>query len=202
MVKIILLLAIAMLIAGTYNALTLPAKIEIYRIVFLHIPSAITSYIAFTVSFIYSISFLRSGSLEKDAIASTSARFGFIMIIIAFLSGAIWAKETWGAYFTWYEIREVIVLLMIFIYTIYFSIRNLVEEKARISALYLIIAYITVPISYISGFFAPLHPRPFEAEFSTEWRLNLILMLMAFALLYASYMLIEKKKIDQKAHKA
>ncbi|NHW88182.1 MAG: cytochrome c biogenesis protein CcsA [Archaeoglobales archaeon] len=201
MFRLILLIAIAMLLFGIYNSFSLPAKIESYRIVFLHVPSAIASYLAFTVSFIYSISFLRNSSPKSDEIASRSAKFGFIMAIVAFISGAIWAKETWGAYFTWYEIREVIVLLMLFIYAVYFSLRNLVEEKARISAIYLIIAYITVPLSYISGFFSPLHPRPFEAEFSPEWRLNLILMIISFALIYASYMLKETRKINQKAHK-
>ncbi|MEM0350848.1 MAG: cytochrome c biogenesis protein CcsA [Archaeoglobaceae archaeon] len=200
MFKLILPIGLLMLAFGIYNALTLPAKIEIYRIAFLHIPSAITSYLAFTVSFFYSISYLRSGDLKKDAMANISAKFGFIMIAIAFLSGAIWAKETWGAYFTWYEIREVIVLLMLFVYAIYFSLRNLVEvDKARISAIYLIIAYLTVPLSYFAAFFSPLHPRPFEVELSAEWRFNLFLMMVAFFLLYASYVLRESEKLKPKS---
>ncbi|MEM4291396.1 MAG: cytochrome c biogenesis protein CcsA, partial [Archaeoglobaceae archaeon] len=126
----------------------------------------------------------------KDFVANASAKIGLILAVIAFVTGAIWAKSTWGTYFTWYEIREVLVLLLIFVYAIYFSIRNIVEsEKERFSALYLIIAFVTVPFSYIAGFFSPLHPRPFEAEFSFEWRLNLFLMIFGFFTNYASYML-------------
>lgn len=188
--KILLVIGATMLLIGTYNAMTLPAKIEIYRIVFVHVPSAITSYLAFTISFLYSILYLRSKDLFRDFIANVSAKIGFFLAVVAFITGAIWAKNTWGTYFTWYEIREVLVLILIFVYAIYFSIRNIVEnEKERFSALYLIIAYVTVPFSYIAGFFSPLHPRPFEAEFSLEWRVNLFLMLFAFFALYSSYML-------------
>jgi len=110
------------------------------------------------------------------------------MALAAFLSGAIWAKVTWGAYFNWFEIREVIVLLLLFVYGVYFSLRNLVEvEKARVSAIYLVIAFVTVPFSYIAGFFSPLHPRPFESEFSAEWLMNLGIMIFAFLLLYGAY---------------
>lgn len=192
--RVLLAIGAIALIFGGYNAMTLPAKIESYRIVFIHVPSAITSYLAFTVAFLYSILYLRSKDPFKDFSANASAKIGLVLAIVAFITGAIWAKSTWGTYFTWYEVREVIVLLMIFVYAIYFSIRNIVEsEKERFSALYLIVAYVTVPFSYIAGFFSPLHPRPFEAEFSPEWRLNLFLMIFAFSAIYASYMLLSRK---------
>ncbi|MFN3384512.1 MAG: cytochrome c biogenesis protein [Archaeoglobaceae archaeon] len=198
--KVLLVVGAAMLLVGAYNATALPAKIEIYRIVFIHIPSAITSYLAFTVSFLYSILYLRSRDLFKDFIANVSAKIGLFLAVVAFITGAIWAKETWGTYFTWYEIREVLVLILIFVYAIYFSLRNIVEnEKERYSALYLIVAYVTVPFSYIAGFFSPLHPKPFEAEFSFEWRLNLFLMLFAFFALYSSYMFWNARKKKPKS---
>ncbi|MCS7129957.1 MAG: cytochrome c biogenesis protein [Archaeoglobaceae archaeon] len=201
--KMILLVGSILLLYGTYNAYTLPAKIESYRIVFFHVPSAITAYIAFAVSFVSAILYLRTSDPNKDRLAYISAKYGFSMAIAAFLSGSIWAKVTWGAYFTWFEIREVIVLLLLFIYAIYFSLRNIVEsDKARTSSIYLIIAFITVPFSYIAGFFSPLHPRPFEAEFSLEWLLNLWIMIFAFTLLYSAYVSLESGRDNQKTHKA
>lgn len=194
--RALLVLGVLALAFGSYNALTFPAQIESYRIVFVHVPSAITSYLAFTVSFAYSILYLRSRDPTKDFFASASAKAGLVLAVIAFITGAIWAKSTWGTYFTWYEIREVMVLLLIFVYAVYFSIRNIVEsEREKFSALYLIIAYITVPFSYVAGFFSPLHPRPFEAEFSFEWRVNLLLMISAFFAIYASYMLFRRKMV-------
>lgn len=186
--KLLLATGVLMLLIGGYNAITLPAKIESYRIVFIHVPSAITAYLAFTISFVCSIIYLRNRDQFKDFLANVSAKMGLLFAIIAFLTGAIWAKSAWGAYFTWYEIREVLVLLLIFVYVVYFSIRNVVEqEKEKFSAIYLIVAYVTVPFSFIAGFFSPLHPRPFEAEFSFEWRANLFLMIAAFSALYFSY---------------
>lgn len=203
-IKIALLLGLILLSYGTYNAYSLPAKIESYRIVFFHVPSAITAYVAFTVSFFSAILYLRNYDPNKDRLAFLSAKYGFSMSVAAFLSGAIWAKVTWGAYFTWFEIREVIVLLLLFVYAIYFSLRNIVEgDKARISSIYLIIAFVTVPFSYVAGFFSPLHPRPFESEFSADWLKNLWIMIFAFILLYVAYTLWEyRNDRNQKTHKA
>ncbi|MCX8172113.1 MAG: cytochrome c biogenesis protein [Archaeoglobaceae archaeon] len=181
-----------LLIYGSYNAFTMRADIESYRIVFFHVPSAITAYVAFGVSFGSAILYLRSRNQSKDVLAYVSAKYGFSMALAAFLSGAIWAKVTWGAYFTWFEIREVLVLLLLFVYAVYFSLRNVVEtDKARVSSIYLIIAFVTVPFSYIAGFFSPLHPRPFESEFSIEWLTNLFVMIVAFILIYLSYTILE-----------
>ncbi|MDK2795596.1 MAG: heme exporter protein [Archaeoglobaceae archaeon] len=201
--KIAFLIGAILLIYGTYKAYTLPAKIESYRIVFFHVPSAITAYLAFTISFISSISYLQSENLRRDLLASISAKYGFSMALAAFVSGAIWAKITWGAYFNWYELREVIVLLLLFVYAVYFSLRNVVEgDKAKVSAIYLIIAFLTVPFSYIAGFFSPLHPRPFESDFSLEWLINLLTMILAFSLLYSTYLALEYNIAkNQKAHK-
>lgn len=192
--KLLAVIGLILLLYGSYNAYTMPAKIESYRIVFFHVPSAITSYFAFAVSFVSAIQFLRSGSPNNDLLAYISAKYGLSMAIAAFMSGAIWAKVTWGAYFNWFEIREIIVLLLLFVYAVYFSLRNIVEtDKARVSSIYLIIAFVTVPFSYVAGFFSPLHPKPFEAEFSADWLTNLGLMIIAFLILYVAYTVWEYK---------
>ncbi|MCS7144093.1 MAG: cytochrome c biogenesis protein [Archaeoglobaceae archaeon] len=201
--KILAIVGLIMLLYGSYKAYTMPAKIESYRIVFFHVPSAITSYFAFTISFVSAIMYLRRGEVNKDRLAYISAKYGFSMAIAAFLSGAIWAKVTWGTYFNWFEIREVVVLLLLFVYAVYFSLRNIVEsDKARISSIYLIIAFVTVPFSYVAGFFSPLHPKPFEAEFSAEWLANLWIMILAFLILYIAYTIWEYEiSSNQKTHK-
>lgn len=192
--KFLAVIGLIMLLYGSYNAYTMPAKIESHRIVFFHVPSAITAYAAFAVSFASAVMYLRSGESNKDLLAHISAKYGFSMVIAAFLTGAIWAKITWGAYFNWFEIREIIVLLLLFVYAVYFSLRNIVEtDKARVSSIYLIIAFVTVPFSYVAGFFSPLHPKPFEAEFSPEWLTNLGIMIIAFLILYVAYTLWEYK---------
>ncbi|MEM2727401.1 MAG: cytochrome c biogenesis protein CcsA [Archaeoglobaceae archaeon] len=192
--KTIAVIGLILLLYGSYNAYTMPARIESYRIVFFHVPSAITAYVAFAVSFVSAIIYLRSGEPNRDLLAYVSAKYGFSMATAAFLSGAIWAKVTWGSYFNWFEIREIIVLLLLFIYAVYFSLRNVLEtDKARVSSIYLIIAFITVPFSYIAGFFSPLHPKPFEAEFSAEWLTNLGVMITAFVILYVAYTVWEYK---------
>lgn len=168
---------------------------ENYRIVFFHVPAAISSFIAFTVTFIFSILFLKTENYKRDLQAVTSAKFGFAMITAALLSGSIWAKVTWGSYWNW-DPRETFVLILWFAYAAYFALRTSIEDystKARYSAIYSIFAFITVPLSYFSARISPLHPTTSELRFDAERGMLLGLMIISFILLYIAYFLIDSR---------
>jgi len=193
------LVGFVLLVLCTYLALTLPpvqAKTiaENYRIIFFHVPSAISSFIAFTITFISSIAFLRSDDYTKDIVASSSAKFGFVMITAALLSGSIWAKVAWGSYWNW-DPRETFVLILWFAYAAYFGLRSSIEDysiKAKFSAVYSIFAFFTVPMSYFSTkIFFSLHPTTGELKFDPIRGTTLGLMILAFILLYVSYLTLD-----------
>jgi heme exporter protein C len=172
-----------------------PTIQENYRIVFFHVPAAASSFIAFAVTLILSLAFLRTGNYRRDVQAVSSAKFGFAMITAALISGSIWAKVAWGSYWNW-DPRETFVLVLWFAYAAYFGLRASVEDyevKARYSAIYSIFAFITVPMSYLSSLISPLHPKPFEASFDPERGMLLGMMIVAFILLYISYFLLDSK---------
>ncbi len=190
----------AMLAFGVYKAFTLPpvssADIaENYRIVFFHVPAAVSSFIAFTVTFALSILFLRSENYVRDIQASSSAKFGFAMITAALISGSIWAKVAWGSYWNW-DPRETFVLILWFAYVAYLALRMSIEDysvKARYSAIYAVFAYVTVPLSYFSAKISALHPTTSELRFDAERGMLLGLMILAFVLLYISFFLLDWK---------
>jgi heme exporter protein C len=165
-----------------------------YRIIFFHLPSAITSFLAFTITLISSVLYLIKRKLKYDVVAHSSARAGFFLITAALLSGSIWAKVAWGSYWNW-DPRETTVLILWFAYAAYFALRESLEnseDKARNSAILAIFAYITIPLSYLSTFmYFSLHPATSELKIGLNIGMTLGMMIIGFILLYISYMILE-----------
>ncbi|AAB89274.1 MULTISPECIES: cytochrome c biogenesis protein [Archaeoglobus] len=190
----------AMLVYGVYKVLSLapvssPTIAENYRIIFFHVPAAVTSFVAFAVTLAFSVVFLKTENYRRDVQAVSSAKFGFAMITAALISGSIWAKVAWGSYWNW-DPRETFVLVLWFAYAAYFGLRASIEDyavKARYSAIYSIFAFVTVPMSYFSSLLSPLHPKPFEVSFDTERGMLLGVMIIAFILLYIAFFLLDSK---------
>ena len=128
----------------------------------LHVPLHWTSFIAYLVSLIFSIKFLIKGNQESDIIASSAIRIGLIFTILGTVTGMIWAKFNWGAYWNW-DPRQTTILVIMLIYFAYFGLRNSIdsiEKKAKLSAVYSIISFISVPVLMfiIPRLLPSLHP--------------------------------------------
>ena len=137
---------------------------ETTRILFFHVPCAWIATLAFLVSAIYSIRYLRSKDLQLDIKASSSAQIGLIFTILATVTGSIWANEIWHSYWNW-DPRESSIFILLLIYAAYFALRSAVEEKhqkARLASVYSILAFVTVPflIFVIPRIIESLHPDP------------------------------------------
>jgi len=196
---VLMIAATILFIIGIYNAMKLPQSPEPtlrnnYRIIFFHLPSAITSFTAFTVTLIASILFLRSRELKWDIVAFSSAKVGFFMITAALISGSIWAKVAWGTYWNW-DPRETTVLILWFTYAAYFALRasiDEIEDKAKVSSIFAIFAYVTIPLSYISTrIFFSLHPT--TAQIGLKIGVPLSMVMVSFLLMYVAFMVVDTK---------
>ncbi len=143
-----------------------PAKVlgDTARILFFHVPCAWIATLAFLISAIYSVKYLRKPDLEFDLKASTAAQIGFLFTVLATITGSIWAKKIWHSYWNW-DPRETSIFILLLIYAAYFALRSAIEvqeQKARLSAVYSIIAFVTVPffIFIIPRIYQSLHPDP------------------------------------------
>ena len=125
----------------------IPALGENIRILNLHVPCAWIAVLAYLISMIYSIKFLKRQNSFFDNVASSSALIGFFFTILATITGMIWAKDNWGEYWNW-DPRETSIFVLLLIYMAYFALRSALGNnklKARFSAVYSILAFITVP---------------------------------------------------------
>ncbi len=197
-----MVLALILFAYGSYVGLVvLPPAVEPilhnnYRILFFHLPSAITAYTAFTVTLITAIAYLLKREEKWDVIAVSSAKAGFFMITAALISGSIWAKAAWGAYWNW-DPRETTVLILWAAYAAYFAIRASIEdpvEKAKVSSILAILCYTTIPLSYLSAkMFFSLHPTTQSLQIGFNVGRALGPMILSFLLMYVAFLILDVK---------
>lgn len=110
-----------------------------------------------------------------DTQAASAARLGFLFCILALITGTIFAKNTWGSFWNW-DPRETSLFILILIYGAYFALRSAVEigeRKASLSAVYSILAFLTVPflVFVVPRVYQSLHPT--ESVIDSELRFQL-----------------------------
>lgn len=132
------------------------------RIVFFHVPTAWVATLSFLVSFLASIRYLWSRDPRWDVRAQASASLGVVFTILATVTGSIFAKVMWGAYWNW-DPRETSIAFLLLIYAAYFALRGAVpdpERKAALAAVYAILAFVTVPflVFVVPRIYWSLHP--------------------------------------------
>lgn len=170
--KILYTLTIAAVLISTYN-LFFEAPIPIdpgsaagdpnnFKIFYFHLPIAISAYVSFAIVFISSILYLRKKEQKWDMLSISAAEVGVVFAFLTLVSGSIWGKSAWNAYWVSWDVRLNTSLILFLIYLAYLMIRQAVEEpekRARLSAVFGIIGFISVPISFLSvRFYSKMHP--------------------------------------------
>lgn len=141
----------------------IPILEQTARNLFLHVPMWFTMMVAFVMAFVYSIRYLNSDNLAWDRKAETATAVGLIFGICGLLTGALWARFTWGTWWTFAEPRMNLSALAMLIFVAYFILRSAFNneiKRAKISAVYNIFGVTTVPfLLYIIPRQLPsLHP--------------------------------------------
>jgi heme exporter protein C len=120
---------------------------EQIRIMNFHVPCAWVSVVAYLFAMYFSIRFLKNKRFEDDELAYSSAVLGTYFAILATVTGMIWAKINWGSFWNW-DPRQTSIFVLLLIYFAYFVLRQSLDNheiKARLSSVYSIVAFITVP---------------------------------------------------------
>ena len=132
------------------------------KIFYYHAPIAETALLAFRIAFVAAIAYLRSQDPKWDRLGLVCVRLGLLFSLLVMITGMIWGKAAWDAWWAW-EPRLTTFLLVCFLYVAYFVLRSVVEEEQRratYAAVFAIIAFIDVPITFFATRFLPegLHP--------------------------------------------
>lgn len=147
-----------------YEFPVIPGLEDKARILFFHVPMSWVTVVAFMVSMIYGIKYLAKRNLDDDVKSVSSASLGLMFCLLATVTGSIWAKFNWGSFWNW-DPRETSIFMLLLIYGAYFALRSALdveEKRATLSAVYSIIAGVTVPffIFIMPRIVASLHPEP------------------------------------------
>src|SRR5262245_65441924 len=102
--------------------------------------------------------------LRHDDHAAAAAELGLLFTIGATVSGSLWAKAMWGSYWNW-DPRETSIFFLFLIYAAYLALRSAIdqeERRARLAAVYAVIAFVSVPflVFVVPRIYFSLHPDP------------------------------------------
>jgi heme exporter protein C len=135
----------------------------VQRIFYMHVPSAVVAYLAFGIVALCSLGYLWLRDERLDAVAVCAAELGVIFATIVLITGPLWGKIAWGAWWVW-DARTSFTLLLWFIYVGYFILRGATESPERgkrFAAILGVVGAADIPIIHMSvQWFRTQHPKP------------------------------------------
>ena len=170
----------------------------IQKIFYLHLPLAWWGLFSFFLVFVASLLFLLRRNYFWDTLAEAAAEIGLVLAILTLLSGMIWARISWNAWWTW-DPRLSTTLILCFIYAAYLLIRRLDfsrERRGLISAVVGIVAFLDVPLVFFSARLWPqtIHPQvvtgPGAGGLDLEMKLVLLFSLAAIGFLWITLLIL------------
>ena len=138
---------------------------ESSRIVYFHVPMAWSAFVAFITAGVASVRYLKGRRPRHDAAALAAVELGLAFGILATISGAIWARIEWGAFWSW-DPRQTSIVFALLFYAAYLALRTAIadhETRRRLAAGYAVFGLVVAPFLF---FIAPrlaafsLHPEP------------------------------------------
>jgi heme exporter protein C len=165
---------------------------DVQRIFYFHVASAWVGFFGFFVTFVAGVAYLVRGARRWDILAGASAEIGLTFITMTLVTGMLWARPVWGVYWIW-EPRLTISAVQWLLYVAYVMLRGSVmepERQARFAAVYGIVAFVTVPLSWFAiRWWRTIHPIVISGEgmaITSRMVYTLVASLGAFTLVYVT----------------
>jgi heme exporter protein C len=163
----------------------------IQKIFYLHVPMAIVALGGFVFGGVCAIAHLRTGEAKWDLRSYVAIHIAIILGVGVLLTGAIWAKASWGHYWVWDEPTLVSFLIIFLLYATYTPLRFSIEDRekqARYASVFAITAGAFVPLNFMAVRAATslVHPRTLSAadNLPGKMRLAFLVCIVGMALLY------------------
>ena len=155
---------------------------ETIRNMYFHVTMWFAMMILMIVSLVNSIRFLGDFNLKSDMLAEESARMAMVFGVLGLLTGMVWAKYTWGAWWV-NDVQLNGAAGTMLVYSAYFLLRGSMDDeqkRARIAAVYSIFAFamMIVFIIVLPRMTDSLHPgkggNPGFSSYDLDHRLRMI----------------------------
>ena len=171
----------------------------VQKIFYVHVPMAIVALCGFVAGGIMAIKHLRTGDRSWDMRSYVAIHLSIILGTGVLVTGAIWAKASWGHWWLWDEPVLVSFLIVFLLYCVYYPLRFSIEDpdrQARYSSVFAIAAGAFVPINFAAVRLAEAvtHPRVLSqtgGNLPGEMRLTFLVSIVAMALLFVTLWKLE-----------
>jgi heme exporter protein C len=139
------------------------------KIFYVHVPVALTAYACFGWAAWKALRLLWTGDERYDLESYTAVHMGTIFGVLTLVTGSIWAKVSWGVWWSWSERQLVLFLILFLFYSAYFMLRYSLDpgpRRQRSSAVYALFGVVLIPISFLAIRLAEdlIHPVVFTRE--------------------------------------
>ncbi len=178
------------------------------RIFYVHVPAALTAYAMFGWGAWKGLRLLWTREQRYDLESYTGVHMGLIFGLVTLVTGSIWARISWGVWWSWSERQLVLFLILFLFYSAYFMLRYSLDPgpgRANVSAVYALFGVVLIPVSFLAIRLAEafIHPVVFTRDGpQMSWEMFLTFcvclggMLALAATLYVNELL--GKRIDER----
>ena len=210
-----------LLLAAALAAVFFYAPLEasmgaVQKVFYFHVACAWAGMLGFLLSAVSGGLYLRTRSLHWDRVSLSGMEIGLVFLFISIVSGSIWARPIWNTWWTW-DPRLTTTTIMELAYIACWMLRQGLddpERRARFSAVYAILAFVSVPLTFFSiRIFRTIHPvlvgGPSESMgMTTAMTAVFIFTLVTFSVIFADVLWhrlrladlaarVEQLKLDQ-----
>src|ERR1700740_2019485 len=191
------LIAVVLALAGLWLGFSAPDDYQqgaTVRIMFIHVPAAILSMFVYVCLGIASLLALVWRHVLADAAAQAAAPLGAGLTLLALVTGSLWGRPMWGAWWVW-DARLTSVLVLFLFYVAYLALRASIDDEtraARAGAILALVGLVNLPIVHFSVYWwNSLHqgssmftPGALDPAYAAPLFLMLIAYLAAFGSLW------------------
>jgi heme exporter protein C len=164
----------------------------VQKIFYVHVPMAIVALVGFIAGGVFAIQHLRTRDARWDLRSYVAIHISLVLAIGVLITGAIWAKASWGHWWVWDEPTLVSFLIVFLLYATYQPLRFSIEDperQARYASVFAIVAGAFVPLNFLAVRLAQSlsHPRVLSATGGSmpgEMRLTFFVSIIGVLLLF------------------
>lgn len=192
--------------SGTVNVLNCQTSPEAQKLFYIHVPIAFAAYLAFVAMAFCSWRHLDDRRTHWDTGAHAAAEVGVVAAGLTLATGMMWGKAEWDDAWNNADLKLVLTLVMFLFYVGYLVLRQQIDQprrRARISAVYALLAFVTVPLSFVAHrLWRTTHPWVFgnpdpNAGIVTPWVEDTFVVNTAAFLALAIFLILVRYRVGR-----
>lgn len=166
----------------------------VQKIFYIHLPVALSTFVAAFVMFVASLGYLWQRKLWWDDLAAAAGKVMVLYCSVLLITGILWGRSAWGAWWTWSP-RLTFSLTMWLLYVVYLILRPAIESpqrRAMVASLYGAAAFLDIPLVYLSvQLMDDIHPA--SIRLAPEMKTTLLIWFLPVAMLLAGLIMSRYK---------